>query len=145
MAWTIIFSGLDFWTIKLYDVPHYSWFEDYRATVRYSATLISPASFALAENAYFIWMNVYDHQYDMHEWEWYTGNPVNPDGYYNFVWGNGRGGWMRFPMKEWYATWMLITFIWFAVVWLAFAGWRRRITRKGVRRRAVRDSSFQSV
>jgi hypothetical protein len=125
LTWTVIFSALDFWTIKIYNVPRYRWFEEYRTAVRYSAVLISPASFALAENAYFVWMNTYDPHYHMHEWEWYTGDPVNPDGYYNFVWGNGQGGWVRFPMKIWYGGWLLITVPWLAVVSLVFFKWPR--------------------
>lgn len=145
LTWTILFSGLDFWTLKLYDVSHYHWFETYRSAVRYSATIISPASFAFAENAYFIWMNMYDRDYGMHEWAWYTGDPVNPDGYYNFVWGNGRGGWMRFPMKEWYGVWLLITLVWLSIVSLVFVKWRQRVGRKQARGRPGRDSSLQSA
>jgi len=145
MTWTVIFSAVDFWTIKLYNVPQYSWFENYRAAMRYGATLVSPASFALAENAYFIWMNVYDRNYRMHEWEWYTGNPTNPDGYYNFVWGDGRGGWMKFPMKYWYAAWLLVTLAWLTVISSVAIKWRRHRARKWAHRPPVRDSFFQSV
>ncbi len=125
LGWTVIFSAIDFWTIKLYDIPHYSWFEPYRAVMRYGVSWVSPPSFALAENAYFVWMNVYDQNYRMHEWEWYSGNPFNPDGYYNFVWGNGSGGWMRFPMKDWYGIWLLPTVPWL----LGIVLWFRRKPR----------------
>ncbi len=68
LGWTVIFSAIDFWSIKLYDICNDSWFEDYRAAMRYGAAWISPPSFALAENAYFVWMNVYDTPHAMHEW-----------------------------------------------------------------------------
>ena len=142
IAWTVIFSAVDFWSIKLYDVPRYSWFESYRATMRYGATLVSPASFALAENAYFVWMNMYDRSYHMHEWEWYTGNPTNPDGYYNFVWGDGRGGWTKFPMKYWYGAWLLITLAWLAIT-ASVIKWRYHRAHGRERERAVRDCSLQ--
>ncbi len=129
LTWTIIFSAVDFWSIKLYDVCNSSWFQDYRAAMRYGASWVSPASFALAENAYFVWMNVYDRDYRMHEWDWYSGNPVNPDGNYNFVWGDGNGGWVRFPMKEWYGAWSVPTGLW--LVLLTFISKRKQaITRK---------------
>ncbi len=112
VAWTVLFSALDFWSIKLYDVCNAPWFQQYRAIMRYGVSWVSPPSFALAENAYFVWVNMYDRDYRMHEWEWYTGNPVNPDGYYNFVWGTDTGGWMRFPMKEWYGGWLVPTIPW---------------------------------
>lgn len=124
VGWTVIFSALDFWSIKLYDVCHASWFQQYRAIMRYGVSWISPPSFALAENAYFIWMNMYDRDYRMYEWEWYSGNPINPDGHYNFVWGTSDGGWMRFPMKEWYGGWLLATIPWLLGVAVIFL--RRR-------------------
>ncbi len=124
LVWTVVFSAVDFWSIKLYDVCNSSWFQNYRAVMRYGASWVSPASFALAENAYFVWMNVYDRNYRMHEWDWYSGNPVNPDGYYNFVWGDGKGGWVRFPMKEWYGAWLLPTGLW--LVLLTFISRRKQ-------------------
>lgn len=124
-AWTIIFSAIDFWSIRLFEVQDYRWFEEYRAAMRYGASWLSPPSFALAENAYFVWMNVYDRQYRMHEWEWYTGDPANPDGYFNFVWGDGTGKWVRFPMKVWYGIWLIPSALWFGAVTLAFVKWRR--------------------
>ena len=64
--------------------------------MRYGLAWVSPPSFALAENAYFLWMNTYDGGYTMHEWHFYKGNPWNPDGKFNFVWArgawSGRGG-----------------------------------------------------
>ncbi len=127
LAWTVIFSAIDFWTIKLYDVPHYSWFEDYRAVMRYGASWVSPPSFALAENAYFVWVNMFDQHYHMHEWEFYSGNPINPDGRFNFVWGDGNGGWIKFPMITWYAGWLVPTLAWLAVVLLFLYKKRRAV------------------
>ncbi len=120
--WTIIFSGVDFWTIKLFDVCHYSWFEEYRAVMRFGVSWISPPSFALAENAYFLWVNAFDPHYTMHEWEFYTGNPANPDGHFNFVWGDDHGGWMKFPMAAWYGGWLLPSVPWFIMVGLFLSG-----------------------
>jgi hypothetical protein len=126
LAWTIIFSAIDFWSIKLFQVQEYNWFESYRAGMRYGAAFVSPPSFALAENTYFVWMNLFDPGFKMHEWEWYSGNPANPDGYFNFVWGDGRGHWVRFSMKEWYGRWMIPSTIWLGVITLVFVRRRRR-------------------
>jgi hypothetical protein len=93
-----------------------SWFQGYRAVMRYGASWVSPPSFALAENAYFVWMNMYDPDYQMHEWAWYSGNPTNPDGDFNFVWGDGNDGWIKFPMKEWYMAWLFPTGLWFLLL-----------------------------
>jgi hypothetical protein len=128
-AWTVIFSGVDFWSIRLYQVCHYDWFGTYRSITRGFASFVSPASFALAENAYFIWMDMYDPRRTMHEWAWYSGDPVNPDGEFNFVWGTSSGGWAKYPMSEWYAQWSLLTFLWLAAVYLGFS--RRRNRFKG--------------
>ncbi len=125
VAWTIIFSAIDFWSIRLYQVEQYHWFQEYRAAMRYGASWLSPPSFALAENAYFVWMNMYDRHYKMHEWAWYTGDPVNPDGYFNFVWGDGRGRWVKFPMKVWYGLWSIPSALWFGGVKLASVKLRR--------------------
>ncbi len=116
LAWTVIFSAVDFWSIKLYDVCNLSWFQAYRAVMRYGVSWVAPPSFALAENAYFVWMNMYDPDYQMHEWAWYSGNPSNPDGHFNFVWGDGRGGWTKFSMKEWYAVWLFPTALWLFLI-----------------------------
>jgi hypothetical protein len=129
VAWTIVFSAIDFWSIKVLEVQDYRWFQPYRATMRYFASWVSPPSFALAENAYFIWMNVYDRQYKMHEWEWYSGNPVNPDGDFNFVWGDGKGKWVKFSMKEWYGLWLIPSTVWLGLVtlFLIRRGWQSRL------------------
>ncbi len=114
-GWTVLFSGLDFWTIKLYDICNLPWFQTYRSIMRYGVSWVAPPSFALAENAYFLWVNAFDGERTMHEWDFYTGNPVNPDGDYNFVWGNNSGGWTKFPMKVWYSGWLLPTIPWLAL------------------------------
>ena len=111
VAWTVIFSGIDFWTIKLNHVDEWDGFHDYRAVMRYGASWASPLSFALAENTYFVWMDLFDPRRTMHEWDWYSGNPLNPDGYWNFVWG-GEHGWVRFSMWKWYVLWLIPTVPW---------------------------------
>ncbi len=130
-AWTFLFSALDFWTIKLYDAGNWPWFQQYRAVMRYGVAWVSPPSFALAENAYFLWVNTYDQGYTMHEWDFYKGNPFNPDGRFNFVWGDSHGGWMKFPMSEWYSGWLIPTIPWFVIVTLVFG--RRRYALPGER------------
>ncbi len=125
VVWIVLFSALDFWSIKLYHVCHARWFQEYRAAMRYGASWLSPPSFALAENAYFVWLNLYDPQHQMHEWEWFSGNPVNPDGHFNFVWGDGHGGWVKFPMKAWYEGWAFQTATWLVGITFLRAKWRR--------------------
>ena len=110
-AWTLVFSAIDFWTIRLFQVDKAASFQDYRAVMRYGVSWASPLSFALAENTYFVWLNLFDPQYTMHEWDWYTGNPANPDGHWNFVWG-GAQGWTKFPMWKWYLLWLIPTMPW---------------------------------
>lgn len=129
LTWTVIFSAVDFWSIKIYEVEKYSWFGASRAAIEVGGSLVSPASLAFAENAYFVWMNAFDGDHAMHEWEWYNGDPVNPDGSFNFVWGDGQGGWMKYPMWEWYGVWLLITSAWFA-----------GLARVRLRRRRVRSN-----
>lgn len=112
IAWTVVFSAIDFWTIKLFHVEDAHWFQDYRAVMRYGASWASPPSFALAENTYFVWMQAFDRRRTMHEWEWYSGNPANPDGHWNFVWGDPYG-WIKFPVWKWYLLWSIPTAAWF--------------------------------
>jgi hypothetical protein len=125
LAWTVIFSGLDFWSIKIYGVQQYSWFQPYRVATEVGGSVVCPASLALAENVYFIWLNVFDTDRTLHEWEWYTGNPVNPDGSFDFIWGDGQGGWIKYPMWKWYGIWLPITLAWFAALAQARRRWRR--------------------
>lgn len=137
VAWTIIFSGIDFWTIKLFDVCNRPWFNNYRSVMRYGVSWISPPSFALAENTYFIWVNLFDWNYQMHEWDFYTGNPINPDGHYNFVWGDNHGGWVKFPMIDWYSGWLMPTIPWLVIFTLLFARLRWAVPGEWVFARLV--------
>ncbi len=124
IGWTGIFSAIDFWTIKLRSVEHWRYFFQYRGVMANIVAWVSPPSFGLAENAYFYWLNSFDPHYQMHEWAWYSGNPVNPDGDYNFVWGDGKGNWVKYPMVDWYARWGIQTLVWLGLV--AFIYRRRR-------------------
>ncbi len=131
-AWTFLFSALDFWTIKLWDVCNWPGFQEYRSVMRYGVSWVSPPSFALAENTYFFWVNTYDRGYTMHEWDFYKGDPFNPDGKYNFVWGDpNTGGWVKFPMSQWYSGWAVPSAIWLIIVTLVFG--RRRWILPGER------------
>ncbi len=124
--WTFLFSALDFWTIKLFDICNWPIFESYRSIMRYGVSWVSPPSFALAENVYFFWVNGFDQERTMHEWEFYSGQPFNPDGDYNFVWGDNHGGWMRFPMSIWYSGWLVPSILWLLGL-LIIAGRRQLI------------------
>ncbi|MGB8644054.1 MAG: hypothetical protein WCF84_02365 [Anaerolineae bacterium] len=129
VGWTLLFSLCDFASIKVFRAYEYTWFQDYRRAMNDQAAWISPLSFALAENVYFVWVNVFDAARTMHEWDFYSGNPLNPDGKGNFVWGDGRGGWYAYPMTRWYEEWLRRAATWLGVV-LAVAGSRSLFTRR---------------
>src|SRR5437588_6467517 len=73
--WLILFSAMDFWGIRLWQIERAPWFGDYRTAMYEYISWISPASFGLAENAYFIWVNLIDADRQNWEWTFYTGNP----------------------------------------------------------------------
>ncbi len=41
---------------------------------------------------------------------------MNPDGAFNFVWGDSRGGWVKFPVRDWYLGWLGPTVLWLLLV-----------------------------
>jgi hypothetical protein len=115
LAWTLVFSTTDFYTICLFHIDRYSWFQDYRNIMGLTASWISPPSFALAENVYFVWLNLFDPNRTMREWAWYVGNPANPDGQWNFVWGAPHG-WSKYPVLKWYGLWAIPSLLWFVAI-----------------------------
>jgi hypothetical protein len=100
--WVIVFSGMDYWGIRVWQIQRADWFTTYRTAMYEYISWLSPASFGVAENAYFVWLDVFDGQKQNWEWTFYTGNPINPDGAYNFVYGDGA----RYEMWRWYRHWL---------------------------------------
>lgn len=112
VAWTLFFSTLDFWAIRQWKMEQHVWFMDYRTAMYEYVSWISPASFGLAENVYFLWLNLFDRDQQNWEWTFYSGNPFNPDGDYNFVYGSGD----RYPMWRWYRHWLKNFVPWLALI-----------------------------
>ena len=110
--WLLLFSAMDFWGIRLWQIERAPWFGGYRTAMYEYVSWISPASFGLAENAYFVWINLFDAERQNWEWTFYTGNPLNPDGDYKFVYGDGA----RYEMWRWYRHWLKNFVPWLAAL-----------------------------
>lgn len=111
------FAAFDYYTITRAHWHLLPWFSAYRAFFGNVLSWLSPLSFALAENLYYLLGDWFGWPA---EWGtgWYSGQWWNPDGHWRFIWGGG----VYYPMWDWYAQHALRACLWAGALVVLRAG-----------------------
>ncbi len=100
------------------------------SVTRQRLALLSPASAPLAENLYYVLMEVQAGEAEQAAVlpVGYSGNPFNPTGRWSHRWGQGEGApWREVSMVSLYLYWVPATLVWWLVVGPLFRrDWRRK-------------------
>lgn len=108
-----VFASLDYVSIMKWNWTNYTWFHSYRWMMEDVVSWLSPLSFGLAENLFYILANLFGKPYD---WAYnapnYTGMWWNPTGDWQFIWGADR-----YPMLNWYVDYLSRSAVWLLAVY----------------------------